>query len=211
MDEGNNKVNEVEVQNNVNETKKRFDFKNINFKKIDYKKYGLYGGIILAVIIVITILASIFSGGPKKTVKEFVSGINSKNAKKIVKSIDIAGTEIWSYDPSNFTKGNYKDFIDDYKKIDKEQISDLEDEMIDKMDDSLDKIKNEYKSFKIKIEKIKSVKEIGKDLYAVKTKITLKANPKDKSKDKIDNTETITFVVYKNKLILSGGVESLFQ
>ena len=43
------------------------------------------------------------------------------------------------------------------------------------MKEAFDEIDEEYKSYKMKIEKIKEIKGLGEDLYAVEAKISLKA------------------------------------
>lgn len=204
MEEEKNVEPQVEV---VNETKK-FDFKSFNFKSFDYKKYLPWAGIALAVIVVIIILASVLGGGPKKAVKNFVSGMNSKNASKTVKSMDFAGMSAWGYyyDEDDFSKDDYKEFIEDYKDVDKDDVKEASKYMKDNMKDSFEEWKDEYKSFKIKIEKFKDVEKIGKDLYVVEAKISTEAKPKDKDEDEIDKTATATFIVYKNKIISFGGL-----
>lgn len=189
----------------VNNESKKFDLKNF-----DYKKYLPIAGIALAVVVVIIILVSVLGGGPKKAVKKYISGMNSGNAKKVVKSMDFVGTAAWgwSYDEDDFSEEDYEDFIEDYKDYKEEYKDEMEDElddMIDEMDDSFDEIYDEYKSYKMKIEKFKKVEKLGKDLYAVDAKVSLKAKPKDKDDDEIDESETMTFVVYKNKIVSGMG------
>jgi hypothetical protein len=75
------------------------------------------------------------------------------------------------------------------------------------MDDSLDDWKDDYKSFKIKVDEFKEVEKLGKDLYVVKAKISIKAKPEDKDDDEIDEAEIMTFIVYKNKLISLGDLD----
>lgn len=209
MEEEKNVEPQVEV---VNETKK-FDFKSFNFKSFDYKKYLPWAGIALAVIVVIIILAATLGGGPKKAVKNFVSGMNSRNASKILNSVDFVGMSVWeySYDEDDFSKDDYKEFLEEYKDavkdMDKEDLKDAEEYMEETMQDSFDEIKDEYKSYKFKIEKFKDVEKLGKDLYAVDAKVSVKAKPKDKDvTDEIDESDTVTFVIYKNKLISFGEI-----
>lgn len=199
------KVEVTQEQPQVNA--KKFDLKNF-----DYKKYLPYAGIALAVIIVIIVLVAVFGGGPKKAVKNFISGMNSRNAKKVVKSMDYIGTAAWgwSYDEDDFSKSDYNDFIEDYKDYEDEyedELDDKIDDMIDDMKDEFDDIKDEYKSYKMKVEKIKEVKKLGKNLYAVDAKISLEAKPKDKDEtDEIDESKVVTFIVYKNKIISGMGI-----
>lgn len=182
-------------------------------KKFDLKKYLPIIGGVAAVVIIILILTSIFGGGPKKAVKKYISGMNSGNAKKVVKSVDPVGAAAWgySYDEEDFDEEDYEEFIADYEeyeeeaKENKEEYEDEMDEMIDEMDEMLDEIDDEYKSYKIKVEDFKEVEKLGKDLYVVKAKISMKAKPKDKDEDEIDEAEVMTFVVYKNKLVSGMG------
>ena len=178
-------------------------------KKFDFKKWGPIIGGAIAIIIILAVVISTFFGGPEKTVKNYISAINSKNAKKVIKCIDLIGQEAWRklyiYDVSDFKEEDYDEFIKNYKEIekdtDKDELNKETDKAIDEMDDSFDDINDEYKSFSMKINKTKSVDKLGNDLYAVKARINLKAVPKDDDDDEMDKTQTITFIVYKNKLI----------
>lgn len=190
----------VEVKNEA----KKFDLKSIN-----YKKYLPIAGIALAVLVVIIILVVALGGGPKKAVKKFVSGMNSKNASKVVDSFDYAGMSVWRanyYDEDDFSDDDYDEFIEDYKDVDKDDVKDAKKLAKESMEESFDNIKDEYKSYKIKVDEIKSTEKIAKDLYVVKAKISMEAKPKDKDEDEIDEARVFTFVVYKNKLITMGGL-----
>lgn len=204
MEEENNVTQQSEVQTE----NKKFDF-----KSIDYKKYLPWAGIALAVIVVIIILVSVLGGGPKKTVKNFVKGISSRNTSKVIKNIDVTGMGVWgiSYDVDDFTKDDYDEFVEEYKDtvkdMDKEELKEAKEYMEETMQESFDEMKEEYKSFKVKVEKFKEVEKLGKDLYVVEAKVSTEAKPKDKEEtDEIDESETLTFVVYKNKLISFAGM-----
>ena len=196
--------NKQEVQPEVNQEVKN------ETKKFDLKKYLPIIGGVVAVVLLIIILVAVFGGGPKKAVKNFVSGMNSQNASKIIKSMDFAGMAAWElsyYDVDDFTEDDYDEFIEAYEDIDKDEIKDATEYMEDIMDDSFDEIDDEYKSYKIKVEEFKSKEELGKDLYAVKAKISVQAKPEDEDEtDEIDEAEIVTFVVYKNKLISLGEI-----
>ncbi len=202
MEEENENVVQVNTESNGSNVKK-FDFKNI-----DYKKYLPYAGIALAVIILIIILVSIFGGGPKKAVKKFISGMNGKNASKVVDSMDFAGISAWkySYNVEDFSDDDYEEFIENYKDVDSDDIKDQKSDAKDTMKDGFDELKDEYKSYKMKVENFKSVEKLGKNLYAVKAKISLQAKPKDKDEEEIDESSIMTFVVYKNKLVSAGSL-----
>jgi len=194
----------------VTQEQPKVNAKNFDLKNFDYKKYLPFAGIALAVIVVIIIAVSLI-GGPKKAVKKYISGMNSQNAKKVVKSIDVIGTAAWGYyyDEDDFEEEDYEEFIESYEEYTEEMEEELEekmDDMIDSMEDSFDDISDEYKSYKIKIEEFKKVEKLGKDLYAVDAKISVKAKPEDKDDDEIDESEIMTFIVYKNKIISGMGV-----
>lgn len=172
------------------------------------KKYLPIAVAAVVLIAVIIIILSIVSG-PRKAVKSFISGMNKKNASKIVNSIDFIGSAAWSYkyDPDDFSKDDYKEFVEKYKDLkddtDKDYLKDQKKSLKEMFDDEFDDLKDEYKSYKVKIDKFKSVEKLGKSLYAIEAKISIKAKPKDKDEDEIDETETATFIVYKNKIIYS--------
>lgn len=171
-------------------------------KSFDWKKYLPFIGIALAVILVIVILVAALGGGPKKTVKKFIKAMNKGNASKLVDCIDFAGAEAWSYKyMEDFDKDDYDDFKEAYKDVDKDDIKDMKKEAKDDFKDQFDEIKDNYKSYKMKVEKIKDTEKLGKDLYKVKAKISIVAKPKDKDDDEIDDSSTLTFIVYKGKLI----------
>lgn len=193
---------EVEVKNEV----PKFDLKSVN-----YKKYLPYIGIAIAVILIIIVLVATLGGGPKKAVKKYVSGMNKKNASKIIDSMDFIGTEAWSYKykADDFSKDDYEEFTDKYKELlkeyDKDDIKDAKKSLKKTLDKGFDDIEEDYKSYKVKVENFKSVKKLGKDLYAVKAKVSIVAKPKDKDDDELDESDITTFIVYKNKII-SGSI-----
>ncbi len=181
-------------------------------KKFNFKKYFPIIGIAAIVIIIILIFTSIFGGGPKNTVKKYISGINRGSAKKIVKSLDFVGAAAWgySYDEDEFDKDDYKEFIEDYKEYKKEakenkkDFEDEMDEMIDEIDEILDEINDESKSYKIEIESFKNIEKLGKDLYTVTTILGLERELENK--DKEFEAEVVTFIIYKDKIIYDDGM-----
>lgn len=172
-------------------------------KSFDIKKYLPIIGIVAAVVLVIIILVSIFGGGPKKAVKNFINGMSSKNASKVIKSMDFAGQSVWkySYDVNDFSDEDYDEFIENYKDVDKDEVKDAEKAAKESLEDEFDEMKDTFKKYKLKVEEIKSSEKIGKDLYAVKAKISIEAQPKDGDGEEIDSSNIMTFVVYKNKLV----------
>lgn len=188
----------------VNNESKKFDLKGF-----DYKKYLPIAAIVLAVIVVIILAVSLLGGGPKKAVKKFISGMSSGNVKKMYKAVDPVGTSAWGwqYDVDDFDDDDYEEFIETYEEYEEEMKDELEEyeeqmeEAIEEMEDYYDDFADEYKSYKVKVEDFKKVEKLGKNLYVVKAKVSTYAKPKDKDEDEIDESEVMTFVVYKNKII----------
>lgn len=160
---------------------------------------------LIVAIIAIIICLSIFVGGPKKVVKKFIKAMNNMDTEKALKYIDFAGDEAWNwrYDEDDFSEENYDEFIENYNEVEEDYIKDSRKYLKKSLNRIFDDIKEDYKKYKMTLEEIKSVKKLGKDLYCVKAKITLFAKPKDKDGDEMDETETTSFIVYKNKLIYS--------
>jgi len=162
--------------------------------------------IVLALILAVIVCISIFTGGPKKAVKKYVSAMNKQDAEKAVECFDFAGQDAWSYwyDVDDFSEEDYAEFIEEYNNVEKEDISYLTKSTITALTASFSVMDLEYKNFKIKIEEFKDVEELGKNLYAVNAKVSVYAKPVDKEEtDEIDETNIMTFIVYKNKIINS--------
>ena len=104
----------------------------------------------------------------------------------------------------DFDKDDYDDFKEAYKDVDKDDIKDMKKEAKDEFKDQFEEIKENYKSYKMKVEKIKDTEKLGKDLYKVKAKISILAKPKDKDDDELDDSSTLTFIVYKGKVIYTS-------
>ncbi len=171
----------------------------------DFKKYLPIIGIVLAVIILIIILVSVLGGGPKKAVKNYVSAINKSNVSKTIKSMDLRGMYAWrntSFKLKDFSDEDYDKFIEEYEDVDDSILEMAEASQEKSMEKVFDNIKDEYKSYKVKVEKIKSSKKLGKDLYLVKAKVSIVAKPEDEEEhEEIDSASITDFIVYKNKII----------
>lgn len=171
----------------------------------NFKKYLPIIGIVLAVIILIIILVSVLGGGPKKAVKNYVSAINKLNVSKAMKVMDLKGMYAWNFSSSklkDFSDEDYDDFIEKYEDVDDSSIETAEASQEKSMERAFDNIEDEYKSFKLKVDKIKSSEKLGKDLYLVKAKISIVAKPEDEEEnDEIDSSDISKFVVYKNKIV----------
>lgn len=214
--EEDSKKEEVKEENLTNEETKEAKVvgnevkqKTVNFFKkiveLVKEKWILVVSILAAVLVIIGLICML-SGGKAKSIKKFISGMNEKNANKIVDSIDFAGSDAWkySYDEDDFNEEDYKEFINDYKDVNKEDIEKSKKDAKETFKDGFDSIKDTYKSYKFKIEKIKSTKKLGKDLYAIDAKISIYAKPKDKEDKELDETKVISFIIYKGKIVYSS-------
>ncbi len=161
--------------------------------------------IAVALIVVIVLICVFAGGGPKSAVKGFISGMNKKKAAKVVDNMDFAGSSAWSYtyDIDDFSEDDYDEFIDKYEDVDKDEIKEQEESLESTLEDGFDALDDEYKSYKFKIEEFKSSEKIAKDLYVVEAKIALSAKPEDEDTDEIDESDIITFIVYKDRIINS--------
>jgi len=157
----------------------------------------------LVVIIALIVCLSIFTGGPKKTVKKYVSALNKQDVEKVIECMDFAGEEAWGYyDIDEFTAEDYAEFMQEYSNVDSEDVSYSRKWELTSLTATFAEFKVEYKKFNVKIEEFKDVIELGKDLYAVKAKVSVYAKPIDKEiTEEIDETEIMTFIVYKNKIV----------
>lgn len=200
----------VKPEVEVKEEKKTFQP-----KKFNYKKYLPYAAIVLAVILLVVVLVAVLGGGPKKAVKKYVRGLDKFNASKFIDSIDFAGMSawgdnMWSFDKNKFSEDDYNEFIEAYENFDDSNLKEIIKEKKDDLKDDFADIKNDYKKHKIKVEKFKDVKKLGKGLYVVDAKISIYQKPKDKDDKEVDESEVISFIVYKNKVISAGGLDFLF-
>ena len=179
--------------------------------KNNFKKYLPYIVGAAAVVIVIILAVSLFTGGPKKAVKNYVKGMHRQKVSKVMKSIDLKGIEAWKYygDLKEFEEKDYEEFIERYNEVDDEELEDAIKDYEDYIEDVFDDVDDNFKSYKYKLEKIKSVDKLGKDLFVVRAKISLEAKPEDPDDDdieEIDQASVKEFVVYKNKIVKLPGL-----
>ncbi|MBR3153160.1 MAG: hypothetical protein IKF52_06160 [Clostridia bacterium] len=169
----------------MDKVKETFD-KVVAFCKGNVKVVGA-----IAAVVVVAILAIVlFGGGPKKAVKGFVAGMNKADSKKMLKYYDAKGAVAW-----NKCNKDAEDFKDAYDDVDSDDVE-MAEKMIEGIADSFD----DYDKFSVKVEKIKEVKKEKdcKGLYKVKAQIKTKAK---KDGDEEEKSDTVTFVVYKGKVI----------
>ena len=149
--------------------------------------------IAIAVVLVVAIVGvSFLSGGPKRAVNKYVKAYSKLDADKVLKACDVKGMIAWQE-----CDGKAKDFEDAYDDVDDDEVEERE----DSLDDSLDYLKDNYEKYSMKVEKIKKVEKEKncKGLYKVKAKVKLTTEDEDGDED--ESSKTMTFVVYKNKVI----------
>lgn len=170
-----------------------------------FKKYLPIIGIVIAVIVVLIIFTSIIGGKQIKLLKKLSKGVSKQDADAILDMIDFTGMQAWYtdgiYDTNEFDDGDYEDFIDAYKDVDKSDSREAKKEIRSVLKEALEMLDDEYKSVKVKFKKVNSVKKLGKDLYAINVKIEITAKAKDKNIDDIQVSATAKVVIYQNKFI----------
>lgn len=174
-------------------------------KGFKLKKYFPIIGIVIAVIVVLFVLVSIMGGGQVKLLKKLSKGVSKQDVDTILDMIDFTGLQAWYaddiYDTNDFDDGDYDDFIEAYKDVKKSDSREIKSEVRDTLKEILEMADDEYKSVKVKIKKVNSAKKLGKDLYAINTKIEITAKAKDKNIDDIQVSATVKIVIYKDKFI----------
>jgi len=160
-------------------------------------------GAIVGIVAVVIIAILLLSGGHKAAVKDYCKAFSKFNAKKVVKTIDPIGSEVWEdYDAEDFDKDDYDDFIEDYKDAKKDMdVDEVKEEKTESLEEMFEYMDDEYKKFSLKVKKFEDVEKLGKDLYKVDAKIEMKAETEDGDENK--STKTFSFIVYKDKLIYS--------
>lgn len=183
------------------------------------KSVGKIAGIVAAVVVIVLIFGAFLSRSPKAAVKQFVSGMNSKNAKKVMDVLDMKGSEAYSkarskalsksssssslfsssskssdVDMSEFDEV-YKDILKEYKDMDSDEKKDYKEELKkvkESLQDNLDDLKEEKVKIKAKVTKVSKVKG-SKLLKKVTADVTVK-------KDGDQETKTVTFYTVKKGL-----------
>lgn len=177
--------------------------------------------IIIAILVVAIIIIPVFLGGKKsnnttepidpakqaeQTVRDYITAFNAYDAEKLVDAMDMKGSIAWGYlyAETNLTENDYNTFIKDYEAVTSENEEQGKDTMKMIYGQSFEEIKNQYSEYSINVNKVEDVKKIGEKLYGVTVQRTVKAKPIDETKDELNETDTMIFIVYNNKVIYSG-------
>lgn len=171
---------------------------------MDKKKIIIISSV--AIILIIAIIATIVfvsnnsekeesDDSPQSIVREYISAMSEHNASKLAKLVDPIGEKAW-------IRCDRKEdaFIDAYNEVkNEEDREDLIDNNEENYEDLFDSLEDEYDSYRAKIKKNKGTKKLMEDLYEVKVQVEI--NTVDKDGEKYEDTDTINFIVYKNKII----------
>ena len=193
----------MEENKNVEQNETKTNETKTNVKN---KKWIPYTVVAVAVIVLIVVLCLVLGKGPKKAVKNFVAGMDKFDAEKIVDSMDYVGSVVWGeeeYDYKNFTKEDYKEFVEKYDKYDKSKVEKEIKDGKTMMKGMFELAKTQVEKNEVKVKEFKEVKELGKDLNLVNVTIEICQKLKDQPENK--RTDDMTFVVYKNKIVYTNA------
>ena len=155
--------------------------------------------IIIAIVIVIIVLINNKSSNkkengntPEDAIKGYISGYDKLDNDKILENYDAKGAVARSN-----SDGDIQEFKNLYDDVNNEDIKDFE-EMIKY---PIEEFKT-YDSFSMNLEEIEEIEKIEdcEDLYEVKAKVSISMK-EDKDKDESKSSKTVTFMVYKDKVI----------
>lgn len=130
----------------------------------------------------------------KEAIESYIVAVNKADAKKIMKCIDIKGTMAWQECDED---GDY--FLEAYKDVDDEDVKEYEEIAQESMESMCESIEEDYKEYSIKVKKIKEVEKLAKDLYSVKAQLEVKTMSNYDEAE--EDTDTLEFIVYKDKII----------
>ena len=178
------------VEEPIKETTTTASTSSVN--KENLKKYGIIGGIALAVIVVLALLISLLSGGWKKPIDNYFKGMAKFNAKTYTKA--------------------YVKFIAKDMDLDKDDMKDMKEAFEDEYGKNV-KISYKIKD-KEKIDKddLKKVQEYVEEKYDEKVKISggykvsVKATIKGKDKSETNTTDMYVYKVDGKWGIISEGL-----
>ncbi len=176
--------------------------------------------IIVAILVVAIIIIPVFLGGKKsdnttgpidpakqaeQVTRDFINAFNAYDAEKLVASMDMAGSSAWGYlyGETELTEEEYNNFVNGYDAVSDEEVEAANTTMKMIYGQSFEEIKSQYSEYSMNIEKVEDVKKIGENLYGVTIQRTTKGKRNDETQEEVNNTDTITFIIYKNKVIFA--------
>lgn len=169
-----------------------------NFIKSNTKTVLIVAAVVIVLILLIAIISNA-SSGPKQAVKNYISAMNKMSADKILSTMDVKASIAYYTCYSRATDFSETEFKKEYKKVKNSDVKDFKESFKDTMSSSLEALKEG--DYSLKLLEIKEVEKLEncKNLYNVEAKMRIKY--KDEDGDKQDITNTITLIVYKNKVV----------
>lgn len=158
-------------------------------EKVKENKKILLG--IVVVILLVVLLGSVFGGGKKGVIKDFVKAGNAGNGKKLFKTIDMAGMNVLM--EMQFKDEDLEDFYSEYKDyVKSDEWKDAEEEMDEYIEDAVEEMEEPDDEDKIKIKKFGDVEKEGKNLWKIEATLV--------SKEDDDDEMDVDFYVMKKGL-----------
>ena len=158
-------------------------------EKLKANKKILLG--IVVVILLVVLLGSVFGGGKKGVIKDFVKAGNTGNGKKLFKTIDMAGMNVLM--EMQFKDEDLEDFYSEYKDyVKSDDWKDAEEEMDEYIEDAIEDMEEPDDEDKIKIKKFGDVEKEGKNLWKIEATLV--------SKEDDDEEMDVDFYVMKKGL-----------
>lgn len=177
--------------------------------------------IIIAILVIAIIIIPVFLGGKKsdntaepatpekqaeQSARDFIDAFNTYDAEKLVASMDMAGSLAWGYlyGETKLTEEEYNNFVSAYEAVSAEEAAASNTTMKMIYEQSFKEIKSKYSEYSMNIDKVEETKKIGDDLYGITIQRTTKGKKSDETQEEINETDTVTFIIYKNKVIFTG-------
>ena len=155
-------------------------------EKVSQHKKILLG--LVVVILAIVLIGGLFGGGKKGVIKDFVKAGNAGNAKKLFKTVDMAGMSVFMQ--MSWEDEDLEDFYDEYKDyIKSDEWKDAEEEMDEYLEELEDEMEEPDDEDKIKIKEFGDVEKEGKNLWKIETTLV--------SKEDDDEEVDVDFYVMK--------------
>lgn len=140
-------------------------------EKVSQHKKILLG--LVVVILAIVLIGGLFGGGKKGVIKDFVKAGNAGNAKKLFKTVDMAGMSVFMQ--MSWEDEDLEDFYNEYKDyIKSDEWKDAEEEMDEYLEDLEDEMEEPDDEDKIKIKEFGDVEKEGKNLWKIETTLVSK-------------------------------------
>ena len=197
MEENENQTTNVEnVENTVNSEVNNTETTNANniVETLKSKK-NLIVGVVICLVVILCVYNVFFNtkGKAKNVVIDYYKALNKGKAKKMLKTVDMAGVYVFS----ELDDDEYEDFWAEYKEyVDSDEYKEAKEEYDEALDENIEDLEDLLSDSEttIKVKKVKEVKKVASHLYKVKVQLESKDEDGDKSQ------KTVTHYVMKKGL-----------